>query len=157
MDTSHGKARPPDGWPGFVLGRRCDRAPDPSRSAATFRLTHQQHGRRGVHTDVVAHRGAEQAVDIDQSTSHQRSTILRSDHQQVSLLISGGGADATTDIPRTVDCFQLHSKATGALHRFPEHSGFERRTQEAELDSLLSSEAAQVAMAEVYTGLPLPA
>lgn len=45
---------------------------------------------------------------------------------------------------------------TSMLHRFPDHSGFERRTQAAELDALLSSEAAQVAMAEVYTGLPLP-
>lgn len=45
---------------------------------------------------------------------------------------------------------------TSLLHRFPDHSGFERRTQEAELDSLLSSEAAQAALAEVYTGLPLP-
>ena len=40
------------------------------------------------------------------------------------------------------------------LHRFPDQTAFERRMQEAELDLLRSSEAAQRAMAESYVGLP---
>jgi p-hydroxybenzoate 3-monooxygenase len=44
---------------------------------------------------------------------------------------------------------------TSLLHRFPEHSGFDRRIQEAELEYLLSSRAALTALAENYVGLPL--
>lgn len=41
------------------------------------------------------------------------------------------------------------------LHRFPEHSAFERRMQRAEFDYVASSEAASRAIAENYVGLPL--
>jgi p-hydroxybenzoate 3-monooxygenase len=43
---------------------------------------------------------------------------------------------------------------TTMLHRFPESSGFDRRLQHAELDYLVSSPAAAMAMAENYVGLP---
>jgi p-hydroxybenzoate 3-monooxygenase len=44
---------------------------------------------------------------------------------------------------------------TTLLHRFPESGGFGQRVQEAELDYLADSEAAQHALAENYVGLPL--
>ncbi|MEM1160695.1 MAG: 4-hydroxybenzoate 3-monooxygenase [Pseudomonadota bacterium] len=40
------------------------------------------------------------------------------------------------------------------LHRFPEHSAFERRMQMAEFDYLRTSETASRALAENYVGLP---
>ncbi|GIX12099.1 MAG: 4-hydroxybenzoate 3-monooxygenase [Paracoccaceae bacterium] len=43
---------------------------------------------------------------------------------------------------------------TRILHRFPGQNPFEQRMQEAELDYLAGSAAAQTAMAENYTGLP---
>jgi p-hydroxybenzoate 3-monooxygenase len=43
---------------------------------------------------------------------------------------------------------------TTMLHNLPDHSGFERRLQLAELDYLFSSPAAAMAMAENYVGLP---
>jgi p-hydroxybenzoate 3-monooxygenase len=43
---------------------------------------------------------------------------------------------------------------TAMLHRLPESSGFDRRLQHAELDYLVSSPAAAMAMAENYVGLP---
>ncbi|HSF64764.1 MAG TPA: 4-hydroxybenzoate 3-monooxygenase [Paracoccaceae bacterium] len=43
---------------------------------------------------------------------------------------------------------------TTLLHRFPDATPFERRMQDAELDALEVSAAAQAAMAENYTGLP---
>jgi p-hydroxybenzoate 3-monooxygenase len=43
---------------------------------------------------------------------------------------------------------------TTMLHTFPDVSEFEHRLQETELDYLAGSRAAQVAMAENYTGLP---
>ena len=43
---------------------------------------------------------------------------------------------------------------TSTLHRFPESSGFDQRLQQAELDYLMSSKAAQTVLAENYVGLP---
>lgn len=43
---------------------------------------------------------------------------------------------------------------TSTLHRFPESSGFDQRLQQAELDYLMGSKAAQTALAENYVGLP---
>lgn len=40
------------------------------------------------------------------------------------------------------------------LHRFPDQTEFDRRTQEADLDYLASSEAAQRSVCEQYAGLP---
>jgi len=44
---------------------------------------------------------------------------------------------------------------TGLLHRFPQHSPFEERMQEAELDYFLNSEAGRKVIAENYVGLPV--
>jgi p-hydroxybenzoate 3-monooxygenase len=44
---------------------------------------------------------------------------------------------------------------TTLMHRFPDTGEFGHRVQEAELDYLASSEAAQQSMAENYVGLPL--
>jgi p-hydroxybenzoate 3-monooxygenase len=44
---------------------------------------------------------------------------------------------------------------TALLHRFPAHTPFERRVQQAELEYVLSSEAAMTTLAENYVGLPV--
>jgi p-hydroxybenzoate 3-monooxygenase len=44
---------------------------------------------------------------------------------------------------------------TTMMHRFPDNGGFDQRMQRAELDYLMSSPAAQTAVAENYVGLPL--
>jgi p-hydroxybenzoate 3-monooxygenase len=44
---------------------------------------------------------------------------------------------------------------TKLMHRFPEDGAFERRMQNAELDYIANSEAAQAMIAENYVGLPL--
>jgi p-hydroxybenzoate 3-monooxygenase len=43
---------------------------------------------------------------------------------------------------------------TSILHLFPESSGFDQKIQRAELEFLVSSRAAQTALAENYVGLP---
>jgi p-hydroxybenzoate 3-monooxygenase len=43
---------------------------------------------------------------------------------------------------------------TSTLHAFPDHSPFDRRTQRAELEYLISSSVARAALAENYVGLP---
>jgi p-hydroxybenzoate 3-monooxygenase len=44
---------------------------------------------------------------------------------------------------------------TFLLHRFEDHSGFDRRRQIAELDYVTSSRAAATALSENYVGLPM--
>jgi p-hydroxybenzoate 3-monooxygenase len=44
---------------------------------------------------------------------------------------------------------------TSVLHRFAEHSAYDRRVQLAELDYVTSSRAAAQSLAENYVGLPL--
>jgi p-hydroxybenzoate 3-monooxygenase len=44
---------------------------------------------------------------------------------------------------------------TRLMHRFPDADGFDRRMQEAELDYIAGSRAAQTSLAENYVGLPL--
>jgi p-hydroxybenzoate 3-monooxygenase len=44
---------------------------------------------------------------------------------------------------------------TSMLHRFPHDTGFDQRRQLAELDYLVSSEAAMTSLAENYVGLPM--
>ncbi len=44
---------------------------------------------------------------------------------------------------------------TSLLHRFSDHSPFERRVQRAELDAIFGSVAASTTLAENYVGLPL--
>jgi p-hydroxybenzoate 3-monooxygenase len=44
---------------------------------------------------------------------------------------------------------------TNSLHRFREHTPFDRHIQQAELDYLVHSRAAMQSMAENYVGLPL--
>src|SRR5262249_3240066 len=46
---------------------------------------------------------------------------------------------------------------TSLLHRFEEHSPFDRRRQLAELEYIVSSRAAAQSLAENYVGLPLSA
>ena len=43
---------------------------------------------------------------------------------------------------------------TSMLHRFEQHSEFDRRVQLAELDYVTSSHAASSSLAENYVGLP---
>jgi p-hydroxybenzoate 3-monooxygenase len=43
---------------------------------------------------------------------------------------------------------------TSLLHRFEQHSAFERRVQQAELEYLLGSAAGRAVVAENYVGLP---
>jgi p-hydroxybenzoate 3-monooxygenase len=43
---------------------------------------------------------------------------------------------------------------TRLLHRFPEEGAFGQRMQQAELEYLAGSKAAQAALAENYVGLP---
>ncbi|MFN6978867.1 MAG: 4-hydroxybenzoate 3-monooxygenase [Gemmobacter sp.] len=70
------------------------------------------------------------------------------------------GSDAGIDaysaraLDRVWRAMRFSWSLTTMMHRFPDHNAYERRMQDAELAYLRTSEAAQMAMAENYTGLP---
>ncbi|MFN6976749.1 MAG: 4-hydroxybenzoate 3-monooxygenase, partial [Gemmobacter sp.] len=72
----------------------------------------------------------------------------------------GRGSDAGIDaysaraLDRVWRAMRFSWSLTTMMHRFPDHNAYERRMQDAELAYLRSSAAAQMAMAENYTGLP---
>ena len=70
---------------------------------------------------------------------------------------SSAGLDAysSTALARVWQAVRFSWWMTTLMHRFPETGEFGQKIQEADLAFLRTSEAAQRAMAEVYTGLPL--
>jgi p-hydroxybenzoate 3-monooxygenase len=62
---------------------------------------------------------------------------------------------ATTCLARVWKGERFSWWMTSLLHQFPETDSFGRRIQRAEFDYLKSSRAAQISLAENYTGLPL--
>ena len=67
----------------------------------------------------------------------------------------GLNAYSTTSLRRVWRAQRFSWFMTSLLHRFHDHSSFERQMQIAELDNLFASRAASEALAENYVGLPL--
>lgn len=63
-------------------------------------------------------------------------------------------AYSATALGRVWNAVRISSYLTDLLHRFPDHSGFDLRMQESELDFLASSETAMRNLCEQYVGLP---
>ena len=70
---------------------------------------------------------------------------------------SGAGLDAYPGkaLARVWKAVRFSWWMTGVLHRFDENGAFGQRIQEAELDYLVHSRAAETVLAENYVGLPL--
>lgn len=69
---------------------------------------------------------------------------------------TGQGLDdyAERALARVWKAMRFSWQLTTMMHRFPEHSAYERKMQDAELAYLKTNETAQKAWAENYTGLP---
>jgi p-hydroxybenzoate 3-monooxygenase len=61
---------------------------------------------------------------------------------------------STVCLKRVWKAVRYSNWMTSLLHRFPDHTPFERQIQLTELDYLAGSHAAQVSVAENYVGLP---
>jgi p-hydroxybenzoate 3-monooxygenase len=70
---------------------------------------------------------------------------------------SSAGLNAYSEncVDRVWKTVRFSTMLTGLLHKFPEHSPFERNLQLTELEYILSSRAAQTTLAEQYVGRPL--
>ena len=51
-----------------------------------------------MHPDVVADRGAQEAIDVHQTAGHQRATVLGGDDHQVGLVLFSGLAETAADV-----------------------------------------------------------
>jgi p-hydroxybenzoate 3-monooxygenase len=61
---------------------------------------------------------------------------------------------STTALSRVWKAIRFSWWMTTLLHRFPQQTEFEQRIQESEIDYIATSQAAQIMVAENYTGLP---
>ncbi len=61
---------------------------------------------------------------------------------------------AEVALARNIQTQRFSWANTAKYHIFPEHSAFERRMQEAEMEFLVSDETAQISYAKQHTGLP---
>ena len=77
--------------------------------------------------------------------------LLQYYHEQNEVGIDGYSERA---LARVWKAERFSWSMTRLLHRFPEQTEFDRRMQQAELEYLESSVAAQAALAENYVGLP---
>lgn len=68
---------------------------------------------------------------------------------------AGIGGYAEKALARVWKSERFSWQLTTLMHRFPGSDQFDRRMQQAELDYILGSEAAQASIAENYVGLPL--
>ena len=80
------------------------------------------------------------------------SRALRQHYQEQDD--SGIEAYSTTALSRVWKAERFSWNMTRLLHRFPDQSDFDLRMQQAEIEYLESSRAAQTAFAENYIGLP---
>jgi p-hydroxybenzoate 3-monooxygenase len=104
------------------------------------------------------------AAHIVPPTGAKGLNLAASDVRFLSAaLVSAARHGQTALVDRySTDCLARVWKAvrfswwmTKLLHRFPQDDAFDRAMQQAEFAYLASSEAAQRALAENYTGLPV--
>ena len=70
-----------------------------------------------MNSDVVTHGTAEQFVEVNQSSRHQRSTVLRGKHHQIGVDLLSGKANPFTDIGVShMQRLELNTQISGSLH-----------------------------------------
>ena len=84
---------------------------------------------------------------------HYLSHALREFYAEKSS--AGLDAYSTTALARVWKAVRFSWWMTSMLHKFPDTGEFGARIQLAELDYLVSSQAASTSLAENYVGLPL--
>jgi p-hydroxybenzoate 3-monooxygenase len=142
---------PPEAADRLVTGPSIEKSITPLRSFVAEPL---RYGRLLVAGDaghVVPPTGAK-GLNLAFSDVHYLARAL------VDVLTTGSttGIDEYSDraLARVWKAVRFSWWLTTLMHRFPDTGEFAYRIQEAELDYLASSEAAQHAMAENYVGLP---
>jgi p-hydroxybenzoate 3-monooxygenase len=136
----------------LVTGPSIEKSLTPLRSFVAEPLRHGRLLLAGDAGHVVPPTGAK-GLNLAVSDVHYLAAAL------TDALTTGSttGLDEYSDraLARVWKAVRFSWWMTTLLHRFPESGGFGYRIQQAELDYLAGSEAAQHALAENYVGLPL--
>jgi p-hydroxybenzoate 3-monooxygenase len=136
----------------LVTGPSIEKSITPLRSFVAEPLRHGRLFLAGDAGHVVPPTGAK-GLNLAVSDIHYLAYAL------LDALATGSttGMDEYSDraLSRVWKAVRFSWWMTTLLHRFPDSGDFGYRIQEAELDYLAGSEAAQHAMAENYVGLPL--
>jgi p-hydroxybenzoate 3-monooxygenase len=136
----------------IVTGPSIEKSIAPLRSFVTEPMRHGRLFLAGDAAHIVPPTGAK-GLNLAVSDVYYLCDAFRRFYAQGTM----AGLDAYSDkaLHRVWSSVRISWYLTNLLHRFPEASDFEQRTQELELEYLRASHHAQVALAEQYVGLPL--
>ena len=136
----------------LVIGPSIEKSITPLRSFVAEPLRYGRLFLAGDAGHVVPPTGAK-GLNLAVSDVHYLAGALT--HALTTGATSGLAEYSDRALARVWKAVRFSWWMTSLLHRFPETGGFGQRVQEAELDYLAGSEAAQHALAENYVGLPL--
>ena len=143
---------PPSTAEGLVPGPSIEKSVTPLRSMVTEPMSHGRLYLAGDAAHVVPPTGAK-GLNLAISDVVYLARALADHYRRSSDERLRAYSD--TALRRIWKAVRFSWWMTTLMHRFDEAGSFGQRIQEAELDYLASSPAAQTAMAENYTGLPL--
>jgi p-hydroxybenzoate 3-monooxygenase len=146
-----GRRLPPEVADRLVTGPSIEKSITPVRASITEPL---RHGRLVLAGDVGHVMPPTGAKGLNMALA---DVVLLSRALAEAYRGSDAALDAYSDqaLRRVWKVVRFSLWMTRLMHRFEEDGDFGQRLQEAELDYLADSEAAQRSMAENYTGLPL--
>jgi p-hydroxybenzoate 3-monooxygenase len=133
-----------------VTGASIEKSITPLRSYVAEPMRYGRLLLAGDSAHIVPPTGAK-GLNLAFSDVHYLATALAEhydEHSDAAL-----EAYSATALRRVWKAVRFSWWMTTMMHTFPDQGTFNHRVQEAELDYLASSEAAQTSMAENYTGL----
>ena len=141
----------PDAAAALVTGPSIEKSIAPLRSFVAEPMRFGRLFLAGDAAHIVPPTGAK-GVNLAASDAHYLSQALFEFYDTKSAAALDTYSDKA--LARVWQAERFSWWMTRLLHRFPEDSGFDQRIQLAELEKLAQSEAAQMALAENYVGLP---
>lgn len=145
------KRLPPDVAAGLETGPSIEKSIAPLRSFVSEPMRYGRLFLAGDAAHIVPPTGAK-GLNLAASDIHYLSAALISYFNEKSE--AGLEAYSARALSRVWKAVRFSWWMTSLMHAFPDQGPFGQRIQEAELDYLASSRAAQVALAENYIGLP---
>ena len=143
---------PPDAAASLEIGRRLEMSVAPLRSFVAEPMRHGRLFLAGDAAHIVPPTGAK-GLNLAVTDVRFLAEALTAYYKSGRTgLLDGYSARC---LARVWKAQRFSWWMTSLTHRFPEASAFERRAQTAELAYLVSSKAAQTALAENYVGLPV--
>ena len=135
----------------MVTGQSFEKSIAPLRSFVAEPMRFGRHFLVGDAAHIVPPTGAK-GLNLAASDVHYLSSGLLEHYRDRSN--TGLEAYSPRALARVWKAVRFSWWMTTMLHRFPETSAFDQKIQEAELDYLTHSRAAETALAENYVGLP---